>query len=190
MLITIRRASSHVNRCITLRRPGFVLKIGHTQAPARSCLQTLFRYDAGETFPNRRRKSCVALQSQSLSLRRRSILARRMFYWRRLQQLQTSLLLFKDFQPPSLQLSRIACCLATRSRRTAKLRPSHTAPGPGQLNLCSPQVERYGERGMPGGLHFDPASLSNELRPPILNSWSMIDNKAQSSALSGWRAGR
>jgi hypothetical protein len=70
------------------------------------------------------------------------------------------------------------------------LRPSHTAPGPGQLNLCSPQVERYGERGMPGGLHFDPASLSNELRPPILNSWSMIDNKAQSSALSGWRAGR
>jgi len=43
---------------------------------------------------------------------------------------------------------------------------------------------------MPGGLHFDPANLSNELRPPILNSWSMIDNKAQSSALSGWRAGR
>ena len=28
---------------------GLVLKIGHTQAPARSCLQTLFRYDAGET---------------------------------------------------------------------------------------------------------------------------------------------
>jgi hypothetical protein len=58
-----------------------------------------------------------------------------------------------------------------------KLRDSHTAPGPGQLNLCSPPVELDGERGMPGGLHFDPASLSNELRPTILNTWSMIDTK-------------
>jgi hypothetical protein len=33
---------------------------------------------------------------------------------------------------------------------------------------------------MPVGLHFDPASLSNELLPAILNNWSMIDNKAQS----------
>ena len=33
--------------------------------------------------------------------------ARRMLYWRRLQQLQTSLLLFKDFQHLSLRLSRI-----------------------------------------------------------------------------------
>jgi hypothetical protein len=114
-----------------------------------------------------------------------------MFYWRRLQQLQTSLLLFKDFQPPSLQLSRIDAVLQLAvGELPNNLRPSHTAPGSGQLNLCSPPVERYGERGMPGGLHFDPANLSNELRPPILNSWSMIDNKAQSSALSGWRAGR
>jgi hypothetical protein len=55
-----------------------------------------------------------------------------------------------------------------------KLRHSHTAPGPGQLNLCSPPVELDGERGMPRGLHFDPVSLSNELRPTILNNWSMI----------------
>ena len=31
-----------------------------------------------------------------------------MRHWRRLQQLQMLLLLFKDFRPPSLQLSRIA----------------------------------------------------------------------------------
>ncbi len=33
---------------------------------------------------------------------------------------------------------------------------------------------------MPRGVHFDPVSLSNELRPTILNNWSMITvtNKA------------
>jgi hypothetical protein len=34
------------------------------------------------------------------------------------------------------------------------------------------------------GLHFNPLSLSNELRPIFLNNWSMIDNKAKEQTQS------
>jgi hypothetical protein len=68
------------------------------------------------------RKSCVALQSQSLSPRRRSIPARTMLYGPRPRPRphNRSRLLRPDFRPPSLQLSPIACCHAVRRRRTVE----------------------------------------------------------------------
>jgi hypothetical protein len=37
---------------------------------------------------------------------------------------------------------------------------------------------------MPLGLHFNPVSLSNELRPIFLNNWSMTDKKAKEQTQS------
>jgi hypothetical protein len=53
----------------------------------------------------------------------------------------------------------------------------HFAPRLSPQLYSGSHFKRYGERGLPFGLHFDSVILSKWLRPLSLNNRSMIDNK-------------
>jgi hypothetical protein len=69
------------------------------------------------------------------------------------------------------------CNSQSANFQTRCVLPTPPVPRPSPSLNPAPILNRYGERGLPFGLHFDSIKLSNWLRPLSLNNRSMIDNK-------------